>query len=144
MPDVRERLFSLPAAPEVPDKYAECALEWREGWKTGWEYGPARESPSLHQKVVGAKVSWRPAAMSGLRGGAFNAAKVAARDAKRAIIAELWPTVQEAGTPHTQIVNNYPRDGWAYEGVFFFYYGNAKMPIVEPLKEEGEMIYAER
>jgi hypothetical protein len=73
--------------------------------------------------------------MAGARGAAFNAGKVAAREAKRAIIAELWPSARERGREHTQVINNWERSGWAYQGAFFYFFGTGKMPIVSPVEE---------
>jgi hypothetical protein len=131
-----ERLFSVPPLPEPPPQYAEARLEWREGYAAGWEVGPGREAPSLYDRAAPARrKQWGATAMGGLRGAAWKAGKAAARDVKRVIIAELWPIAQERGREHTQIVNNYHRDGTAYEGVFFYYFGTGKMPIVEPVNE---------
>jgi hypothetical protein len=131
-----ERLFCPPVIPEPPSKYAEARLEWREGYVQGWQVGPGREAPSLYDKAAPVrKKQWGATALGGLRGAAWKAGKEAARDAKRTIIAGLWPIAQERGRPHTQPVNNYPRDGTAYQGVFFFYFGTGKMPIVEPVDD---------
>lgn len=131
-----ERLFGAVEAPPPPAQWDEYRLEWREGWKVGWEVGPGRETPSLYDKTKSVRAKqWGNTALSGARGAAFKAGKDAAREEKRAAIAELWPTVQQRGREHTQIINNWRRDGWAYQGAFFYFFGTGKMPIVSPLED---------
>lgn len=138
MSNAAERLFSpSPIIPEPPPKYAETRLEWTEGYRVGWEVGPGREAPSMYDRAAPIlKKRWGATALGGLRGAAWKAGKEAARDAKRAIIAELWPIAQVCGRPHTQAINNWPRDGYAFEGAFFFFYGTGKMPVVEPVRDD--------
>jgi hypothetical protein len=135
-----ERLFGpLTHWPPPPDKWAEYRLEWIEGYKVGWEVGPGRESPSLWDKTKAVRAKhWGNTALSGARGAAFKAGKDAGRAAKRDLIAELWPAVQQRGREHTQTVNNWPRTGWAYQDAFFYFFGTGKMPIASPLVCDDE------
>lgn len=122
--------------PSVPEKWDEYRLEWREGFKTGWEVGPGKETPSLYDKTKQARAGrWGNTALAGARGAAFKAGKESGRDAKRALIAELWPAAKVYGREHTQVINNWPRTGWAHDGAFFYFFGTGKAPIASPLVE---------
>lgn len=115
--------------PCVPDKWGDCALEFRNGYAAGWDAGPGRE-PSPRYKP-----KWGAFAYN-MRAGAFNGGVRNGRDDKRRLIVAVLPEVERKGTPQQRAVNNWPRDGWDWNGLFFYYLGDGRVPCCIPIGPE--------